>query len=299
MHDSHIHLALNPLLNNRYRDLEEFVQAGGIKILTQTTEYTDYNTTIEIVEELNRQFPDVVDLALGIHPTIFQEALLKNDLNGLDIYKYSQKIIRYFQQYFEKYKSKITAIGETGLDYYDMYNHNEFTKEQRESLVEIQKRSFRIQCQTGLKNSLPLSIHARESEGQTQCVLDTLDILAQEGNGLLKGVFHSYTGSINMLDDILNMGFYVGFNAIITYPSGNEVRNILERTPLERILFETDGPFLAVQSERKNKKAPKRYGRPISISEILDKAASIKGVDRESLEEITDQNYKDLFTHRD
>lgn len=295
MHDSHIHLALNPLTDNRYRDLEEFIQAGGKKILTQTTEYTDYNKTIEIVDELNKQFPGVVDLALGIHPTIFQDSLLRNDLEGLDTYKYSQKIINYFEQYFEKYKEKITAIGETGLDYFDMYKHNEFSKEQRESLIEIQKRSFRIQCKTAVKNKLPLSIHAREMQDSNQCVKDVLDILAQEGNGLLTGVFHSYTGSIEMLEDILNMGFYVGFNAIITYPSGEDVRKILEKTPTERILFETDGPFLTVQSERKNKKAPKRYGRPISISEILDKVSEVKGIDRETLEQITDQNYLDLF----
>lgn len=295
MHDSHIHLALNPLKDNCYRDIEEFLQAGGKKILAQTTEYSDYNDTIEIYNDLKTKHPGVVDLALGIHPTIFQEALIEKRLNGLDIFKYSQKMINHFEEYFEKHQKDISAVGETGLDYFDMYRNQEFTKEDRENILEIQKKSFRTQIQHAVKHNKPLSIHARELPESTACVEDTLEILAQEGKGLAKGVFHSYTGTINKLPDILDMGFYIGFNAIITYPNAQEVRELLKQTPIDRILFETDGPFLPVQSERKNKKAPKRYGRPISISEILETASEIKGISKEQLERETDNNYTNLF----
>ncbi|MBU1119936.1 TatD family hydrolase, partial [Patescibacteria group bacterium] len=109
------------------------------------------------------------------------------------------------------------------------------------------------------------------------------------------GSFHSYTGDISFIEDILALGFYVGFNAIITYPSGENVREILKDVPLERILFETDGPLLPPQSVRKNKKIKEKFGQPADVREIMEVAAEIKGVSMEKLESITDENYTTLF----
>jgi TatD DNase family protein len=91
------------------------------------------------------------------------------------------------------------------------------------------------------------------------------------------------------------MGFGVGFNAIITYPSGEPVREILKATHLENILFETDGPFLPTQSVRRDKKAMIRYGRSAQVKEIMRVAADIKQVSLEKLEQITDENYQRIF----
>lgn len=296
MHDSHIHLALNPLSQNYYRDIQEFLDAGGKKILTQSTDPYDYNETLDIYNQCKNSFPNTVDLAMGIHPTIFQEAMNNNLLNELDIYKYSKKIINIYTELVEKNIKDITAIGETGLDYFEMYTDNTYNKEKREQLKELQKNSFKAQIEIAKNNKLPMSIHSRELNGSTDCVEDTLRILAQKGNGLIRGSFHSYTGDISKVQGILDMGFYIGFNAIITYPSGESVREILRIVPLDRILFETDGPFLPVQSERKDKKAEKRYGRPISIKEIIKIASEVKDIPEDKLEEITDNNYTELFS---
>jgi TatD DNase family protein len=293
MHDSHIHLALKPLNENWERDTLDFLNVGGKKILTQGTDILDFSETFELAQKINNKFEkEIVDTAIGIHPTVFQENFLNKDVDV--IYSSSKKFIQRFQDIFDKEKMKITAIGETGLDYFEMYNSS-LTQEQIKAFKEVQKESFRIHIRLAKENSLPLSIHARELEGKTDCVTDALEILAEEGKGLVTGVFHSYTGDIEKLPDIIDMGFGVGFNAIITYPSGEAVREILKKTPLENILFETDGPFLPTQSVRKDKKAQITYGRSAQVKEIMRVATEIKAVSMEKLEKITDDNYERIF----
>ncbi len=296
MHDSHIHLALSPLKENYLGDIEEFVKEGGKKILVQTTDASDYLETIDIVEKINNIYPNVAYLALGIHPTIFGEISEKTDIKGVDLFKYAKKQIQYFEDIFNKYKDITNAIGETGLDYFEMNTYLNISDKVREELKEIQKNSFRYQIRLALENNLPMSIHSRDVQGQIDCTKDVLEILAQEGKGQVRASFHSYTGDIHLVEDILNMGMYIGFNAIITYPSGESVRDILKLVPPERILFETDGPYLPTQSVRKNKKAQKKYGRPVMIKEIIEVAAEIKGLSIQKMEEISDQNFTNLFS---
>lgn len=293
MHDSHIHLALKPLNENWERDVEDFLNLGGNKILTQGTDIQDFIETFELAEKINDCFErNIVDTAIGIHPTVFQENYYQKDTD--DLYESSKKFIQRYQENFNKEKEKLKAVGETGLDYFEMYN-NGLDKDKIEALKEIQKESFKVHIRLAKENDLPLSIHARELEGESKCVTDALEILAKEGRGLVRGVFHSYTGEVENLSDILDMGFSVGFNAIITYPSGGPVREILKRTPLDRILFETDGPFLPTQSVRRDKKAIIRYGRSAQIKEIMQIAADIKGTSPENIEEVSDENYKEIF----
>ena len=295
MHDSHIHIALNPLKENILSDIQEFIEKGGKKILAQSTDIADYIDTIILIEEINALYPEVVDLALGIHPTVYGECLEKNSVKDIDLYRYAKKQIAYFNEIFEKNKNKVKAIGEVGLDYFEMNTYLDIGEKQREELKEIQRMAFKMHTKLSLKYNLPLSIHSRDIQGSTESTHDILSILAQEGKGLARGVFHSYTGDIESVEDILNMGMYIGFNAIITYPSGANVRKILEEVPLNRILFETDGPFLPTQSVRKKKKEEKKYGRPVLIEEIIRVAADIKGISYKKLEDITDTNYTNLF----
>jgi len=288
-------MALSPLKENYKSDIQDFVDQNGKKILVQSTDILDFTQTVEIVESINTIFPKVADLALGIHPTVFAESLERNSLEGLDLFKYAQKQTSVFKDIFKKNISKVKAIGETGLDYYDINIYSKFSKQEKEDLLEIQKNSFRMQVKLAKRHNLPLSIHSRDIVGSTQCTKDTLEILAQEGKGTIRGAFHSYTGEIEMVEEILDLGFYIGFNAIITYPSGENVREILKITPVERILFETDGPFLPTQKIRKDKKEEKRYGRPVLVREIMEYASDVKGIPIDKLEEITDQNYINLF----
>lgn len=293
MHDSHIHLAFKPLNSNWKRDVQDFLDLGGKKILTQGTDVLDFTETLELQEKINKYFEqDIVDSALGIHPTVFQEKFFEKETE--EIFECSKKFIERFQERFKQEISKLTAVGETGLDYFQMYN-SKLKEESIDTLKNIQKESFKIHVRLAREYNLPLSIHARELDNHNDCVQDVLEILAQEGRGLVRGSFHSYTGDINKLKDILDIGFSVGFNAIITYPGGENVRDILKETPLDRILFETDGPFLPTQSIRKDKKALIKYGRSAQIKEIIKIAADIKNISVKELEEISDQNYERIF----
>lgn len=299
MHDSHIHVSMSPLKENISEDIYEFTNNNGKHILIQTTDISNYQDSLEIHSSLSKDYPKVANLALGIHPSQIEDGVAKNSLEGMEIFKYAQKQYELFDDFFKKNKEEISAIGECGLDYYTMEQYHNFSKETKEEIKEAQRRIFSKLCKLAVKENLPMSIHARDIKDSDNCVKDALKILAKEGNGLIRGSFHSYTGSIKMLNQILDLGMYVGFNAIITYPSGGNVREILQNTPIERILFETDGPFLPTQSVRKEKNARKKYGRPVLIKEIIEKASEIKNIPFEKLETITDENYITLFVKED
>lgn len=290
MHDSHIHLALEPLKSNCREYIEEFEDKGGIHILAQSAEIEDWDVNLDI----KKNFSKIVDIGIAIHPTYFEENTLYKGIFD-HIYDKSLRYLDELESYISKNKEYILAIGETGLDYYQIQNDNNYTKDNIQEIREIQKVSLSKHINIANKYDMPISIHARDMIGDNQCVKDTIEIVAREGRGLLKGSFHSYTGDLSLLPDILDLGFCVGFNAIITYNSGENVRAILKETPLERILFETDGPFLPPQSVRKDSRIKSKFAKPIHIQEIIEIAAEIKGIDKKKMEEISDSNYERVF----
>jgi len=290
MHDSHIHLNLSPLDRNLDEIVSNFKKMGGKYILSQTTD----NIDIDVTMALAKKYPDIIEVAIGLHPTIFEEITLQKGIKE-NIYEISQTYLQEWENQFEKNRKDIKALGETGLDYYQFNIPQNIPQDITSQLKEIQKLSFTKHIKLAIKYNLPMSIHARDTQGESQSVEDALRLVAQEGKGKLRGSFHSYTGDIKYLQDILDLGFYVGFNAIITYKSGENVREILKQVPLDRILFETDGPFLPPQSVRKNKNIKEKFAQPSDVREIMEVAADIKGVSVEELEKITDENYERLF----
>jgi TatD DNase family protein len=269
--------------------MEKFLSTGGKYILTQGTDIVDFNDSIEIAQNYSN-----IHLALGLHPTIFEENTVHKGKEK-NIFKKSMKLIELFKGSFLENLPHLTAVGETGLDYYQISLNKNLDTDTKEKLKEVQRESFRQHLRLAVENELPLSIHARDINGNDECIKDVLKLVAQEGRGLLKGCFHSYTGNINYVDQILDLGFHIGFNAIITYKSGEDVRGILKRTPVERILFETDGPFLPPQSVRKNKKVKEKFAQPFDVKEIIGVAAEVKNISPKILEEKTDRNYGEVF----
>jgi TatD DNase family protein len=290
MHDAHIHLAMEPLKSNLPQIIDTFLEKGGEYILTQSTDLEDIESSLEI----GVKYKNTVGVALGLHPTFFQENTIDKG-NSNNIYEKSRKLLNNFFTILEKSLPQITAIGETGLDYYQIELQKDLSPEIKRKIKEIQKESFRKHIQIAVANNLPLSIHARDINGSNECVEDVIRIVAEEGKGLARGCFHSYTGDIKYLQSILDLGFCVGFNAIITYKSGEDVRRILRETPIDRILFETDGPFLPPQSVRKNKKIKNKYAQPGDVKEVIEVAAEVKNLLPEELEREADSNYERVF----
>jgi TatD DNase family protein len=281
---------MDPLKSNLPKIIDTFLEKGGKYILTQSTDLEDIETSLKI----GAQYSNTIGVALGLHPTFFEEntidkAKIKN------VYEESQKLLNKFVSILEKKLPHISAIGETGLDYYQIGLQKDIPPEIKKELKDIQKESFRKHIQIAVENNLPLSIHARDVNGSSECVEDVIGIVAEEGRGVARGCFHSYTGEIKYLKPILDLGFYVGFNAIITYKSGEDVREILKETPIDRILFETDGPFLPPQSVRKNKKIKNKFAQPGDVKEIIEVAAEVKNISPEDLEKETDKNYEKVF----
>lgn len=290
MHDSHIHLNLSPLQENLDRVVTDFKNFNGKHILTQSTDLLDYKANLEIA----KKYPDIIQLALGLHPTVFEEYTIQRGILK-DIQEKSLKMITDFEDIFEANAKSISAVGETGLDYHQFNCDQTVDEDIKEQLCEIQKISFAKHIQLALKHNLPMSIHARDMNGCTDCLNDVLRIVAQEGKGQLRGSFHSYTGDINCLKEILDLGFYIGFNGIVTYKSGENVREILKQVPPERILLETDGPFLPPQSVRKDKKLKEKYAQPRDVKEILEVICEVKDIPYNKMEAIVDDNYERLF----
>ena len=294
MHDSHIHMAMEPLKTNYEEIVKEFIEIGGEHILTQGTDILDFDDNFRIAEKSNMLKPNIMHVALGLHPTYFEEVTVQRDLEE-NIFERAQKEMAKFVELFEKNKENVSAIGECGLDYYHFSINQTYSDDIKEQLKEVQKLMLREQIKIALENSLAVSIHARDVMGSEECMEDTIRIVAEEGRGLLKGSFHSYTGSLKQLEKILDLGFHIGFNAIITYRSGGNVREILKNTPIERMLFETDGPFLPPQSVRKKKNIREKFAQPKDIREIMDVACEIKSIPMGKLETITDSSYIALF----
>ena len=294
MHDSHIHMAMEPLKSNVQEIVRAFLDDGGKHILTQGTDIADFNDNFEVAKTANMIKDNCMQVAIGLHPIYFEEITLQRGITE-DIFEKSQKEIEKFLEIFNKKKETISAIGECGLDYYQFTLNQTYTEDMKEQLKEIQKIMLRKEIQLAIENSLPLSIHARDPMEEHECMNDTIRILAEEGKGLVKGSFHSFTGTVEQLQQVLDLGFHVGFNAIITYKSGENVREVLKNTPIERILFETDGPFLPPQSVRKNSKIKQKFAQPKDIREIMQVATEVKNISMDELERVTDESYQSLF----
>ncbi len=166
---------------------------------------------------------------------------------------------------------KVVAIGEIGLDYYWPENPSH----------EFQQEVFRAQLKLALELDLPVIIHDREAHG------DTLSIV-KEFPGL-RGVFHCYSGSVEMARELIKMGWYLGFDGPLTYKNARKTVEVAEAVPIERIVVETDSPYLSPVPQR-GKRNDSR-----NVPYILGKLAQIRGISLSDAETITCQNGKVLF----
>ncbi len=168
---------------------------------------------------------------------------------------------------------KVVAIGEIGLDYH--YNH---------SLKETQIEVFEKQLQLAVEANLPVVVHTREADEDCKIVLKKFASKLKR-----KGVLHSFTSSLELAELALGLGFYIGFNGIITFKNAQNVRDVLKIMPLDRIIFETDSPYLTPVPFRGVKNHP--YYLPFIIRE----ASTILGLSESELTKFSTNNAKSLF----
>lgn len=167
---------------------------------------------------------------------------------------------------------KVVAIGETGLDYF-----------RSEGDLDWQRDRFRRHIAAARQAGKPLIIHSRDAKE------DTLAILAEEGASEAGGVMHCFTGDWDMAQRAMDMNFYISFSGIVTFKSAQELQEIAQKMPAERMLVETDSPYLAPVPHRG------KPNHPAYVRHVAEFIATLRGESYETVAAVTTQNFKTLF----
>ncbi|MDI3326231.1 TatD family hydrolase [Pontibacterium granulatum] len=168
---------------------------------------------------------------------------------------------------------RVVAIGETGLDYY-----------YQQDTVEVQQESFRNHLLASSQTGLPTIIHTRDARE------DTLQIIRENGNADVGGVLHCFTESLEMAKAALDLNYMISFSGIVTFRNAAELRDVVKAIPMDRILIETDAPYLAPVPHRGKKNEPKY------VVEVAQCVADLKGLRIEEVAEQTTANFQRLFS---
>lgn len=203
---------------------------------------------------------------VGKHPFIYGAAgVHPDDVGELDEEKFSR--LKGILQ-----EEKFVAVGEIGLDYYwDKENH------------ECQKEWFARQLGLAKELKMPIVVHSRDA------AKDTFDILRSEHNGETGGVIHCFSNSKEMAREYLKMGYYIGIGGVVTFKNAKTVKEVVEYVPLDRILVETDCPYLAPVPFRGKRNSS------LNLPYVIEEIARIKQVSPQEVEDITCRNAKEMY----
>ena len=254
--DSHCHLNYKGLVEDQQAVLERARAAGVVRMLNISTRASEWDEVIGLAEQ-----EDDVMASIGIHP---HEADLHPDVHA-------DRLVE------KAAHPRVIGIGETGLDYY--YDHSD---------RERQRQSFRSHIAAARETQLPLIVHTRDAEA------DTLSILGEEmGKGRFPALIHCFTASRGFADRVLELGLYISLSGIVTFKNARELQETARAIPLDRLLIETDAPFLAPVPHR---------GRTCEPAFVADTAAFLAGLRDEPIErlaEATSANFRHLFAKAD
>ncbi len=167
---------------------------------------------------------------------------------------------------------KVVAVGETGLDYF--YS---------EDSADLQQESFRLHLELAAKVKKPTIVHTRNAQA------DTIKIISECGERSEGGVLHCFTEGWSMAKQALDLNYYISFSGIVTFNNAADLRDVAQKVPLDRLLIETDSPYLAPVPHRKKKNEP-QY-----VVEVAECLAGLHNVSVERLAEITSENFERLF----
>ncbi len=198
--------------------------------------------------------------AVGLHP---HEASLYDEALEAELLEFSRR-------------PKIIGWGEIGLDYH--YDH---------SPREVQRRVFRRQLELALDRGLPAIIHTREAEEDTIAILR--EVWAERGGAAVGGIIHCFTGTQALADAALDMGFHISFSGVVTFKAAEELRAVARTVPLDRMLVETDCPYLAPIPYRGKR------NEPAFVVETAKRLAELRGLSPDELGRLTTENFKRLF----
>ncbi|MGP1394274.1 MAG: TatD family hydrolase [Inquilinaceae bacterium] len=253
--DSHCHLDFPDFAEDMDAVMDRARQAGVARLVTICTRPSRLPGVLAIAE----RFDDVY-CAVGVHP---HEAEAEGDITAADL----GALVRH---------PKIVGIGETGLDYH--YDHSPRARQQH---------SFRTHIRAARDTELPLIVHTRSADD------DTIRLLREEGTGGsapdVRGVLHCFSGGRALAEAAVEMGFYISFSGILTFNRSDDLRAIAADVPVDRLLVETDAPYLAPVPKRG------RRNEPSFVAHTAAKLGEVVGLDSETVAARTTANFFSLF----
>lgn len=279
--DTHAHLNFSAFKEDVDKVIKRALE-NDIWMINIGSQYATSQRAVDIAPKYYKG----VYAAVGLHPIHLEER--KVDHSEID----SQIVFKTRAEEFdyEKYKElarnpKVVAIGEIGLDYW----YKPKTKKKLEQFKEKQGEIFLKQLNLAKELNLPVILHCRLAHND---LLEILNItMKQWGNETMKGVIHCFTGNWEQAQKYLEMGFYFGFNGLIfkKIEGAPNWQEIIKKLPLEKILVETDCPYLAPPPFEGQR------NKPLYVKYVAQKIAEIKNLSYEEIARITTQNAKDLF----
>ncbi len=171
---------------------------------------------------------------------------------------------------------RVVAIGETGLDYFRIGQRSHAD-------MAWQRERFRVHIHAARQTGQPLVIHTRSASA------DTLDILREEGSHAVRGVFHCFTETAEVARAALDLGFHISFSGIVTFKNAADLREVARWVPLDRLLIETDSPYLAPVPHRG------KPNQPAYVPWVAQQLAALRGMAAEDIGAITSRNFEHLF----
>lgn len=255
--DTHLHLNSERYLDEKLTQSQIIQDAKDLRVqkfITISTKIEDFKE----VQGISNEFPNVYH-TLGIYPTYNQgfklsdlQILIENEIN-----------------------EKTVGIGECGFNQPVLDN---------ERNLKSQRSLFEMQIELAIKNNLPLVIHNRNSDQEV------LEVIKNYSKRNLRGVVHCFVSDYNFAKQMLDLGFYLSFNGVITYKSGVSIHETITKMPVDRILLETDAPYLSPDKVRKEINQPKY------LPQIFEKIAEIRGIEGEKQfqleEQIVENSYR-------
>jgi TatD DNase family protein len=189
------------------------------------------------------------------------------------------------KDYQKLINQKTVAIGETGFDYFHIKKDKPLFE-----VLEKQRKVFEKHIQLAKDNDLPLVCHGRNSKDDFALQTVYFDILKTlENSNYNKGVVHCFGGTVHEAQSIINAGMYIGFTGIVTFPKTDELTYIIKETPLDKILIETDSPYLTPQKNRGER------NEPVRVIQVAEKIAELKGMKVEEVIKQVWENSRKLF----
>lgn len=249
--DTHAHYDDDVFDEDREQMLLSMQENGIGTIVNIGASLSSCQKTLEIIQKY-----DFMYAAIGVHPSDTGElteesfAWLENQLS----------------------QPKVVAVGEIGLDYH--YDEPE---------KEIQKKWFRAQIELARKTKLPLVIHSRDAQAET------LEIMKELHAEEIGGVIHCYSYGVEMAKTYVDMGFYIGVGGVVTFSNGKKLKQVVAKIPLEKIVLETDAPYLSPEPNRGKRNSS------LNLPYVVKQIAEIKGIAEEEVIRITEENAKVLY----